>query len=168
MKNRAYILSSPDFPGKIDFEKFPVWCEWHEPEEIDYMRSLCSTDEEYNSLIEAPYEAGKTVYYPIIDKDRLPNRVFLEISVKVHITSEITLPGYLSIIEGEAVAVSFWMHQASTEEMTYYRSDRLVAEDENPETLHKLKEYFGTPEITHIKYSSNIICADGKLLTGSI
>ena len=47
MKFDTYIINSPKYPGKGDFDRFSVWCEWDDSEEVPFLKSICESSEEY-------------------------------------------------------------------------------------------------------------------------
>jgi hypothetical protein len=77
MKSEIYIINSPSFPKKRDFERFEVWCEWHDSEEIPYLKTLCSSEQEFEEKIITPYKEGKETYYPLLFTNELPGHAFI-------------------------------------------------------------------------------------------
>lgn len=166
MKFDTYIINSPKYPGKGDFDRFSVWCEWDDSEEVPFLKSICESSEEYEELIVAPYELGKETYYPIPSLVELPSRRYCLIRVSVQIGDVKSLGGYVSTSEGEVVSITIWPTKDEDLEITLYKYDRLVAEDENPENIKQLSSLLDTASFNGLTYSSRYVLGNGAKVKG--
>lgn len=166
MKFDTYIINSPKYPGKDDFDKFAVWCEWEDSEEIPFLKSICESSEEYENVIVASYELGKETYYPIPNMAELPLRRYCSIKVNVNIGYDRLLDGYVSISGDEVVSITMWPTKDKDFEITLYKHDRLVAGDENPENIKKLSTILNIANFGEVAYSSMYILAGGTKVDG--
>ena len=166
MRSDIYIINSPSFPEKLDFENFGVWCEWHDSEEVPYLKSLCSSELEFEEIIIKPYEEGKETYYPVVSSYELPDHDFLYVQVMVNITVDIKLMGYVSISENEIVLLTIWPNDILDDEVDFYRSDRLVAEDENPVSVSRVSKSYKIGPFFELNFSSKYRLSNGTHVNG--
>ena len=166
MKYKAYIIHSPSFPTELDFEKFNVWCEWHDPEELPYIKSLCSSEEEFQKLIINPHKDGKETYYPFLGLNDLPNQAYLYVKVAVKILEDIELMGYVSIFENEIISLTIWPDSNPDNEINFYRSDMLVAEDENPKSTNLLINSYDIASFNELYFYSCYKLCTGTEVSG--
>jgi hypothetical protein len=143
MKDEIYVINSPSFPERKDFERFNAWCQWDSPEEIPYIKSLCTSEKDYDEYFMRPYEKGKDAYYPTVDSSTLPNHSLLYVKVDVKITDSIIVMGFVSIVESEIVALTICPDENPDNEIDFYRRDREVADDENPESVYSVMKWYG-------------------------
>lgn len=166
MKPGLYIINSPSFPDQKDFDRFGAWGEWEDAEELPYLKSLCESEEEFEEKIIKPYEKGKETYYPLSTTTELPNYTYIHVKVKVELTESITLDGYVSIDQSEIVALTVWPNELLRKEVRFYRSDRLVAEDENPESVRKLSNKYNLDKFSSLRFSSKYKLHNGDPVDG--
>ena len=166
MKSNTYIINSPSFPEHTDFEKFNIWCEWNDSEEINYLKNICSSEEEYEKIIIKPYEEGKETYYPIVASNVLPERNHLHLYVEANLNKTHILKGYISIVDNLIASLTIWLQGVPDNEVILYSADRLVAEDENPDTLKILKNHFNLTEPPKLEYSSETKFQNGNRIKG--
>ena len=166
MKGRIYTLTSPDYPSIEDFRKFPVWCQWHEAEEVPYIQELCDSEEEYQSKFIEPYEKGKENFYPIIENP-IPERVFLSIFAEILIDDKHSFLGYLSTDGNEVVVIHVWVDPNMNEELVFFSDSRLLADEENPKAIKKLKRYMSLKAEIKISYQTNLAFSNGKNVSGA-
>ena len=164
MEHNTYVINSPEFPAKEDFDKFNVWCEWHDADEIPYLKSLCSSEEELEERIVRPANEGKEIYYPLVNETKLSYRTFSFIKVEILI-AEFALSGYAATVDEEVVSVTVWLAE-DNEAVTLFRSDRLAAEDENPEAIEQLKQSLKISELEHIDYRSEYSFSNDQKIEG--
>ncbi len=167
MQPNIYIINSPSFPTKKDFEYSAVWCEWYDSDEMPYLKSLCDSENEFQNHIIKAYEEGKETYYPLLGNETLPYREFLYVSVVISIPGIKALSGYVSTICDEIVAISVWLKEAD-DTLVFYNSDRLVADDENPKSIKLISQLFGVKQFTEINYESECRLSNGNTVRGRL
>jgi len=165
MKSNIYILNSPDFPGLKDFERFPVWCEWNDAEEVPYLKELCDSESEYEKKLIGPYEQGRETYYPIIETT-MPERLYLSILVDVTINEIINMNGYVTTVADEIVALCVWLGPNGNSEINLLSNTRLLAEEDNPTALKKLSKHLALKSKLKISFDSEIYLSNGAKVSG--
>ena len=161
---KFYVIHSPKALQKEDFGNFEVWCEWHSPDENEYIQSQLESEEQMQKLFWVPYEKGIDCEYPIIDLKNLPYREYLYIAAEINIPGLEPLAGYVSVVRNEVVTATIWT--PDDEEIIFYRSDRVVAEDENVGAINYTKELFDIPAFRKIKYRSNYFLSNKVQVSG--
>lgn len=166
MKENTYIINCPKFPSKVDFENFKVWCEWYSPDETDYLKGICSTEQEFEEKIIKPSREGKENYYPLLFETKLPYREFTYILVEIVLPTHSNLKGYASAVEEEIVSITIWLEEK--EDVSVYREDRLVAEEENIKAVAVLSEVLNIPKFNQIRYKSDFLFSTKKPIMGKM
>lgn len=166
MKFNAYIINSPDFPQKKDFDNFQVWCSWEDFEEVPFLKNLCSSETEFEDVIIKPYEDGKKTYYPIPSLSHLLERRNFLVKVSVQLSQKINLTGYVATDSDEIVAISIWPDNNSNDTITVYSAQRAAATDHNPMAIKKLAQKFNLSLPLEIAYNSSHTLPNEKKLCG--
>ncbi len=159
-----YTRQSPLFPSATDFEAFPLWCEWHDSEELTELSNLGLSDESIQDLFIGPNARGEEVYYPVLNRQLSRFREFLFAKATFHIGESAKCSGYLSLIGGHVVAGTMWI---DGDDVHLYASDRLVAADENPSVIQRLCTRFQTSSFCSVQYESPVTF-DGSRLVGEL
>jgi hypothetical protein len=163
---KFYVVHSPTPLKKKDFNNFCVWCEWHTPEENEYIQEQLESEEQMRELFWTPYEKGINCDYPIRELKNLPYREFLYIAAEIDVPGCGVKAGYVSIVANEVVSASIWTN--NDEEIIFYRSDRLVAEEENIEAVNSIRELFNIPSFNEIKYKTDYLLSNNVQVSGSL
>lgn len=162
------VYSSPQFPAKEDFDRYGLWCEWHDASELEYIKSICPSESLYKIKFEKPKREGKEVYYPIVGTTVLPDHEFMYVNAVITIASKIQLQGYLAVCEQEVVALTAWVDAAPDHEIDFYRSDRLVSIDENPRSVIELLSHFPIEHFTEIDYKTEYCFSNKEPVAGAL
>jgi len=165
MKGKIYVLTSD--PSKEDFHNYRVWCQWHEAEEIPYLKDLCESEEEYLSEFIEPHENGKKCFYPIVENP-LPDRTFLSIHAQISINGEHSFSGHLSADGDEVIAVHVWVNSNIKEAVTILSENCLYAQDNNPKAISQLETHIPSKSNIRIDYKTNLEFSNGRNVSGTI
>jgi hypothetical protein len=77
------------------------------------------------------------------------------------------LRGYVSTSENEIVSLTILPNDILKDEVVFYRSDRLVAEDENPVNVSRMSQKYNIKLFSKLNYSSNYKLSNGTHVNGS-
>ena len=165
MPNDLYTISSPKFITKADFDRWPLWCEWHDASELDALRSAGVAQSEIDLLFIEPNAAGREVYYPITSGSLSMIREFTYAKSTLLIGGQHEFFGYLSLTRNEVVAATVYNDDT---EIVFLRHDRLLACDENPASVSLLRNLSGIESLTGIDYTSDVTDGRGAPLKGRL
>lgn len=166
MKSDYYVINSPSFPEKPDFERFDVWCEWHDSVEEPYLKSLCNNESEYEEVIVKPYTEGKEIFYPMVTANDLPFRDFLYLQVAITIAGKLELNGFIATVKDEIVGLTAWLSDTPDDGVDFYRADRLVAKDENPLSVTSICKRFDIKTFEKLEFCSKRTLSNGTKVSG--
>lgn len=167
MQPDFYVINSPSFPEKPDFERFDVWCEWHDPAEEPYLKSICTNELEFEEVIVKPYTEGFETFYPIATKNDLPFRDFLYLQVAITIAGDLELNGFIATVKDEIVGLTAWLSGTPDDGVDFYRADRLVAKDENPLSVASICQRFDIETFDKLEFRSERTLSNGTQVNGS-
>ena len=163
--NDFYTLTSPHFPAHKDFERWNLWCEWHDAAELT---ELNLSDTQINEHFHLPNSDGLEVYYPMVQNTLSQNCEFLFAQAKfTFITSDdvYLLNGHLSLVKNEVISATILTGET---EVTFYGDDRIVAEDENPKSIASICRTLNVDPFRELSYESPVTGGDGLPLRGAI
>ena len=163
--NQFYVKNSGDYITQSDFEEFEVWCEWHDSEEVDYIKGQLESPELFEELFLKPYEKGLECYYPLREESSLPYREFMHVACKALILGKVELEGYVSLVCNEVTSLTLWVEG---NKIQFLRSDRLTADEDNPENMAFIAKYFGLSHFGEIHYAANYSDSTGNLINGKL
>jgi len=163
--NQFYVKNSGDYITQSDFRSFDVWCEWHDSEEIEYIKSQLESPELFEVLFLKPYEKGLECYYPLREDFTLPYREFMHVSCKAMISGKIELTGYVSLICNKVTSLTLWVED---NEIQFLRSDRLTAGEDNPGNVEFITKYFGLEDFNVIHYVTNYSDSHSNVINGKL
>lgn len=163
--NQFYVKTSSDYITQSDFEKFDVWCEWASSDEIEYIKSQLKSPELFEELFLKHYVQGLDCYYPIHEGDSLPYREFMHVACKAKILENVELAGYVSLVCNEVTSLTLWINSS---EVQLLRSDRLIADEDNPKNISFIVEHFGLELFDEIYYSTSYNDSKGDLIQGRL
>lgn len=163
MKDNIYIINSPEYPKQKDFEAFPIWCQWEDAEEYEFLKGLCDSEHEFEQKILSADLAGKETYYPIQAERELPYRLALDIKANIDIDGHI-VSGYLSCFGSEVVALTIWA-VGNMQEVSLFRSDRLGV-DENIGAIESLAKALGIAPFESVSFKTPYVFSNGQSVSG--
>ncbi len=76
--------------------------------------------------------------------------------------------GYLSTDGNEVVAIHVWVNPNTNEELMFLDDSRLLAEDENPRAIKKLKGYLRLKSDIKISYQTGLAFSNGRSISGEL
>ena len=165
MPSDFYTISSPNFLARSDFDRWPLWCEWHDAFELDALRSAGVKQNDIDLLFIKPNAVGREVYYPITSGSLSAVREFTYAKSTFSIADHNRLSGYLSLTRNDVIAATVYI--ADTE-ITFLRHDRLLAQDENPASIALLRGSLGLDSLTGLNYNSDVMDVNGSPLNGKL
>jgi hypothetical protein len=65
------------------------------------------------------------------------------------------------------VSLTIWPNDTSEDEIDFHRSDRLVAEDENPVSVAWISKKYNVEPFSELKFSSKYRLSNGTNVNGS-
>ncbi|KZN70387.1 hypothetical protein [Pseudoalteromonas luteoviolacea] len=160
-----YVKNSCDYICQNDFEKFEVWCEWYDSEETEYIKSKFDSPELFEEFFLKPNEKGQECYYPLLESGSLPYREFMYVACKAQILGKVELTGYVSLVCNEVTSITLWIEGA---EIQFLRSERLTADEDNPENLALVANAFSLEQFSEIHYSTNYSDSNGNAINGKL
>ena len=160
--NDFYTITSPKFPTRKDFQRWHLWCQWHDATELT---ELDLSDSEINECFYSPNNAGLEVYYPMVRNTLSQDREFLYAEAKFKFSESDHFTGHLSLVQNEVVAAILLNYGT---ELGFYRNDRIVAEDENPKSIAAICSMMDIDPFCELPYESPVTGRDGLPLRGAI
>ncbi len=167
MKSDFYVINSPSFPEKPDFERFDVWCEWHDSTEEIYLKSMCTDESEYAEVIVKPFTEDRETFYPMVISNNLPFREFLYLQVAITIAEDLELDGFIATVKDEIVGLTAWLSDTPDDGVDFYRADRLVAKNENPLSVASICNRFGIKAFDKLAFHSKRTLSNGTKVSGN-
>ena len=89
----------------------------------------------------------------------------MHVSCKAMISGKIELTGYVSLICNEVTSLTLWVED---NEIQFFRSDRLTADDDNPENIEFITKHFGLDDFNVIDYVTNYSDSDSNVINGKL
>ncbi|WP_299493810.1 hypothetical protein [uncultured Shewanella sp.] len=87
------------------------------------------------------------------------------VACKAAILGEIELIGYVSLICNEVTSITLWVEGR---EIQFLRADRLSADEDNPESLAFMTQYYGIAHFNEIHYETNYSDSYRHLIKGKL
>jgi hypothetical protein len=163
--NQFYVKNSGSFITQNDFKKFDAWCEWYDSEEIEYIKCKLESPESFQKLFLKPNEKGIDCYYPLPEETSLPYREFMYVACSVVILGSLELFGYVSLVCNEITSITLWVND---KEIVLLRSDRLAADEDNPENISFIRKYFGVSHFNQLYFETNYKDSSGSSIVGKL